>query len=300
MKALLGMLLLVNAALLMWNMGQREFIHGENAPDADFHPELINLLPAEKSRSMAKVTIESSGSVKTSNKLDDTGESTQMASAPADQVENGTETNEYAAEITTIADTAVSDTTVSDTTVSDTTVSDTTVLDTTDPIAEVETALLIEVKEGQCMYIGPYLTVLERGRAGRQLQDMKINFSENENLQGRQLGYRVYQGPFSTNEDVSRAKRRLERQGVEDLYLMNEEPSTKFISLGFFSNEKSANELMRQFSALQVVSKQRLEYARHYWLSVSDLNAIEKLKEKNAMPMPSGISKVIRDCEDQP
>ena len=285
MKALLGMLLLVNAALLMWNMGQREFIHGENAPDADFHPELINLLPAEKSRSMAKVTIESSGSVKTSNKLDDTGESTQMASAPADQVENGTETNEYAAEITTIADTAVSDTTVSD---------------TTDPIAEVETALLIEVKEGQCMYIGPYLTVLERGRAGRQLQDMKINFSENENLQGRQLGYRVYQGPFSTNEDVSRAKRRLERQGVEDLYLMNEEPSTKFISLGFFSNEKSANELMRQFSALQVVSKQRLEYARHYWLSVSDLNAIEKLKEKNAMPMPSGISKVIRDCEDQP
>ena len=285
MKALLGMLLLVNAALLMWNMGQREFIHGENAPDADFHPELINLLPAEKSRSMAKVTIESSGSVKTSNKLDDTGESTQMASAPADQVENGTETNEYAAEITTIADTAVSDTTVSD---------------TTDPIAEVETALLIEVKEGQCMYIGPYLTVLERGRAGRQLQDMKINFSENENLQGRQLGYRVYQGPFSTNEDVSRAKRRLERQGVQDLYLMNEEPSTKFISLGFFSNEKSANELMRQFSALQVVSKQRLEYARHYWLSVSDLNAIEKLKEKNAMPMPSGISKVIRDCEDQP
>ena len=280
MKALLGMLLLVNAALLMWNMGQREFIHGENAPDADFHPELINLLPAEKSRSMAKVTIESSGSVKTSNKLDDTGESTQMASAPADQVENGSETNEYAAELTTIADTAVSD--------------------TTDTIAEVETALLIEVKEGQCMYIGPYLTVLDRGRAGRQLQDMKINFSENENLQGRQLGYRVYQGPFSTNEDVSRAKRRLERQGVEDLYLMNEGPTTKFISLGFFSNEKSANELMRQFSALQVVSKQRLEYARHYWLSVSDLNAIEKLKEKNAMPMPSGISKVIRDCEDQP
>jgi len=285
MKALLGMLLLVNAALLMWNMGQREFIHGENAPDADFHPELINLLPAEKSRSMAKVTIESSGSVKTSNKLDDTGESTQMASAPADQVENGSETNEYAAEITTIADTAVSDTTDTD---------------TTDTIAEVEMALLIEVKEGQCMYIGPYLTVLDRGRAGRQLQDMKINFSENENLQGRQLGYRVYQGPFSTNEDVSRAKRRLERQGVQDLYLMNEGPSTKFISLGFFSNEKSANELMRQFSALQVVSKQRLEYARHYWLSVSDLNAIEKLKEKNAMPMPSGISKIIRDCEDQP
>ena len=280
MKALLGILLLVNAALLMWNMGQREFVHGENAPDADFHPELIKLLPAEKSRSMAKVTIDSSGSVKTSNKLDDADESTQMASAPADQVENGTETNEYAAEITTIADTAVSD--------------------TTDTIEEVETTSLIEVKEGQCMYIGPYLTVLDRGRAGRQLEDMKINFAETENLQGRQLGYRVYQGPFSTNEDVSRAKRRLERQGVQDLYLMNEGPSTKFISLGFFSNEKSAREMMRQFSALQVVSKQRLEYARHYWLSVSDLNAIEKLKEKNAMPMPSGISKVIRDCEDQP
>jgi len=280
MKALLGILLLVNAALLMWNMGQREFIHGENAPDADFHPELINLLPAEKSRSMAKVTIESSGSVITRNKLDDAGESTQMASAPADHMENGTETNENEAAENVIPDSTVPDTMAA--------------------IEAIETALLIEVSAGQCMFIGPYLTAIDRGRGGRQLQDMKISFSEQENPQGRKLGYRVYQGPFSTNEDVSRAKRRLERKGVKDIYLMNQGPNTKFISLGFFSNEKSASEFMRQFSELQVVSKQRLEYATQYWLSVSDLTAIEKLKEKNAMPIPSGISKSIRDCEELP
>ena len=77
------------------------------------------------------------------------------------------------------------------------------------------------------MFIGPYLTAIDRGRAGRQLQDMNINFSESEVSEGRALGYRVYQGPFDTSEDVSRARRRLEKQGVKDLYLMNEGPNTK-------------------------------------------------------------------------
>jgi len=70
MKALLGILLLVNAALLMWNMGQREFMHSEHAPATEFHSELMKLLPAEKSRSMAKVTINSSPTEVASKSLD--------------------------------------------------------------------------------------------------------------------------------------------------------------------------------------------------------------------------------------
>lgn len=267
MKALLGILLLINAALLMWNMGQREFSHGEYSPAADFHPELMNLLPAEKSRSMAKVTIGQSGAVTTSQPADNIPEATQEVSIPLDSIRS-----DIAKPITTEEAAAT----------------------------EMAAVAHIKVAEGQCMFIGPYTTVIDRDRAGRQLHDMKIDFSEREDTKGRRLGYRVYQGPFSTNEDVSRARRRLEKQGVKDLYLMNEGADRKYISLGFFSNEKSANEFMRQFSELKVKSKLRLEYATYYWISVSDFKAIAKLSEKDSMPMLPGIRKTARACSEIP
>jgi len=269
MKALLGILLLVNAALLMWNMGQREFMHDEYGPDTEFHPELMKLLPAEKSPSMAKVTINSSGTVVTSQHTDTPVEPSREARAPS--VSDDAYDKKAGSAVNTSAE---------------------------KPAAEEEKLAKLNVMAGQCLFIGPYLTAIDRGRAGRQLQDMNIASIESEDPEGRPLGYRVYQGPFDTSEDVSRAKRRLEKQGVKDLYLMNEGPNKKFISLGFFSNQKSADEFMKQFSKLKVKSKQRLEYATYYWLSVSDLNSIEKLKEKNAMPIPPGISKTIKACSE--
>ena len=273
MKALLGILLLVNAALLMWNMGQREFITDEHAPDTEFHPELMKLLPAEKSPSMAKVTINSSATVVTRN---DTGspveapEETHIISPSDDSSDrdDASYKNDDAAVNTSAPK----------------------------PASEEQKLAKLDVIAGQCLFIGPYLTAIDRGRAGRQLQDMKLNFTESEDPEGRPLGYRVYQGPFSTSEDVSRARRRLEKQGIKDLYLMNEGPNLKFISLGFFSNEKIAGQFMQQISKLKVKSKQRLEYATHYWLTVSAPGAIEVLSEKNAIPIPSGISKTFKAC----
>jgi len=269
MKALLGILLLVNAALLMWNLGQREFMHDEHAPATEFHPELMILLPAETSPSMAKITINSSVSAIPGKQPEVNVEAAQMQPAK-------------------IGNTLLEDTGSASATT-----------EIIKPVSE-EAVPLAELIPGQCMFIGPYLTDIDRGRAGRQLQDMKINFTESENSQASVLGHRVYQGPFTTSEDISRARRRLEKQGVKDLYLMNEEADRKYISLGFFSNEKSAAEFMRQISKLKVSSKQRVEYAVHYWLSVSDVKSIEKLRERNAMPLPPGIGKSIRACSDQP
>ena len=271
MKALLGILLLVNAALLMWNMGQREFMHKEHAPATEFHPELMKLLPAEKSRSMAKVTINSSATEVDSKSLDTPVEDIQVMQVPSTSDDASANTD---------------DVTVS--------------TSETKADADVKEDTESEVAAGHCMFIGPYLTAIDRARAGRQLEDMKIDFAESGDSQGPPLGYRVYQGPFSTSEDIYRARRRLEKQGVKDLYLMDEGSNLKFISLGFFSNEKSAGESMRQFSEQNVASKQRTEYATHYWLSISDLTAIEKLREKNAMPIPPGVSKIIKLCIEAP
>jgi hypothetical protein len=256
MKALLGILLLVNAALLLWNMGQREFLHDKHAPAADFHPELMELLPPEKSKSMAKVTIEPADEVATTQTDQTQPLSPPLIAAP-----------------------------------------DVTAMEASKQTAS-EIKVLTEVKPGQCMFIGPYPTELDRGRAGRQLQDMKINFSELEDPQGRILGYRVFQGPFATKTEVSRAARRLEKQGVKDLYLMKDAPDRRFISLGFFSNEKSANVFMKNFTALKVKSKQRVEHATQYWLKVSDMEAIEKLS--SITPIPLGISNTIKACSEFP
>ena len=267
MKVVLGILLLANAALLLWGLGQREFMHDKHSPAAEFHPELMELLPAEKSRTMAKVTIEASGKVVTRNIDRD-----EQAPGASDSMSGMNDSSSSG-----IAKNAE--------------------LEDSKQAAATELKSL-EVKPGQCLVIGPYKTALDRGRAGRQLQDMHLSFTESEDPQGRVLGYRVYQGPFSTKSDVSRAKRRLEKQGVKDLYLMNEGPSNRFISLGFFSNEGSAKSFMKNFAEFKVKSKLRLEYETHYWLTVSDIEAIKILNGISAIPLPAGISKTIKACDE--
>lgn len=268
MKVVLGILLLANVALLLWGLGQREFMHDKHSPAAEFHPELMVLLPAEKSRTMAKVTIEANGEVVTRN-------SDQGQRAPDSSGSGSGVTDSGRSGITENAS-----------------------LETSKQAAAMELKSLTEVKLGQCLRIGPYKTALDRGRAGRQLQDMKLSFTESEDPQGKMLGYRVYQGPFSTKSDVSRAKRRLEKQGVKDLYLMSDGPNSRFISLGFFSNEDSANTFMRNFAEFKVKSKLRKEYATYYWLTVSDIEAINKLNGISAIPLPPGISKTIKACDE--
>lgn len=268
MKVVLGLLLLANAALLLWGLGQREFAHDKHLPAKEFHPELMELLPAGKSQTMAKVTIEADGKVftRTAGQSENIPDSSNSSS--------GIKTSD-SAESPESADLAAAR-----------------------QAAARELKTLTEVSPGQCMLIGPYKSATERDRAGRQLQDMKLDFSESENPQGRVLGYRVYQGPFDTTADVSRAKRRLEKQGVKDLYLINEGPGNRFISLGFFSNEGSAKVFMQNFAEFKVKSKLRLEYATYYWLKVSDIAAIKKLNGVSAIPLPSDISKIIKDCDN--
>ena len=268
MKVVLGILLLANVALLLWSLGQREFMHDKHSAAAEFHPELMELLPAQKSLTMAKVTIEASGEVVTSNAVQaqQAGEKTGSVSSVNESSSSGKAEN--------------------------------TDVQATRQVAAMDLNSPTEVKSGQCLLFGPYKTALDRGRAARQLQDMKISSSESEDPQGRVLGYRVYQGPFSTETDVSRAKRRLEKQGVKDLYLMNEGSGSHFISLGFFSNEQSANVFKKNFAEFKVQSKLRLEYATHYWLTVSDVDAIKKLNGVSAIPLPSDITKTIKDCSE--
>jgi hypothetical protein len=259
MKVVVGILLIANVALLLWGMGQREFINDEYAPSPEFHPELMQLLPPDKPKALARVIINEPG-------LSSATENDQLAATinegPARVVINAGE-GEPAVNVVSQND---------------------------GPASTPQT-----VQQGDCLFIGPYLTALSRGRAGRQLQDMDISFAETQQDKGRLLGYRVFQGPFDTSVETNRAKRRLEKQGVKDLYLISE-GDKNYISLGFFSSSEAAAEFIKAFSRKQITTQQRTEHETYYWLNVSDAGHINKLRQKNTMPLPKGISKSIRPC----
>ncbi|MFW2440060.1 MAG: SPOR domain-containing protein [Arenicellales bacterium] len=260
MKVLLGILLLVNVALLMWGLGQRQFLNDSYSPATEYHPELMELLPPEKPRALAKVTINSDGNVTTTK----------------NEVESGA-----TADRTTVLPSSV-------------------LLGPLEEAAETSSSMMASVVPGQCMLIGPYKTEIERGRGGRKLNDMHIQYSDRQDPKGRVLGYRVFQGPFSSKKDVSYARLRLKKQGIKDLYLMNEGDNKRYISLGFFSSEKSANSFMDNFSKLRIKTNKRIEYGTNFWLLVTDLESIRKLIEKSSIPIQPGATKTIKSCTEIP
>jgi hypothetical protein len=148
----------------------------------------------------------------------------------------------------------------------------------------------------QCLVIGPYASATERDRTARQLQQMKIDAQSSEDAEGRLLGYRVYQGPFGNDEDLGRARRRLERSGVSDLFFIRDDEERQYISLGFFSNQKSAEDFVRDFDLRGIKAKRRIEYATLYWLQVSDAAHIERLQEADALPLPAPVKMRLGDC----
>ncbi|HEC27511.1 MAG TPA: hypothetical protein ENI67_08910 [Gammaproteobacteria bacterium] len=259
MKILLGILLLVNAALLMWGLGQRQFLKDSYSPATEFHPELMELLPPEKPRGPAKVTINSKGKAITSNSVvTSPTNSDNMPVLPSPVLTGPAEKG----------------------------------------FAETPLSILVEAIPGQCMLIGPYKTAIERGRGGRKLNDMFIQYSDRQDPLGRVLGYRVFQGPFASKEDVYRARYRLKKQGIKDLYLMNEGEGKQYISLGFFSRENSANSFMDKLSKQRIKTTKRIEYGTNYWLLVSDFKSIRRLIEKSAIPIQGGAKKIIKSCSE--
>lgn len=148
----------------------------------------------------------------------------------------------------------------------------------------------------QCLVIGPYSSATERDRTARQLKQMNIEAQLSEDPEGRLLGYRVYQGPFANDEDLGRARRRLERNGVSDLFFIRDDAEQQYISLGFFSNQKSAQDFVRDFDLRGIKAKRRIEYATLYWLNVSDAAAIQRLQEEGALPLPGPVKKRLGDC----
>ena len=242
MKVLLGLLIVVNAGLLVWGMSQKGLTSGADAPAQAINPGLIEILPPVVPEPRKTALINPA----------------EMSNAsPAD--------SEMVAVITPLND------------------------DFPGELDQTETS------KPFCMMIGPYDSGDERTRVSRQLDQMTVTFVTRDMPRGRITGYRVYQGPFSTDKIVKRARNELGRKGVTDLFLLRE-GEDQYISLGFFSSQKSADNFVEKFNARGIQVKQRVDYATTYWLVINNEEAATKLKKSGFPDYPRDPEKARKDC----
>ena len=202
MKVVLGLLVVLNVALLLWGMGQRELVSDPHAPDMIFHPELIELLPPSGDRPKRPALI-------------------TPATQPPPRPSPAPEAAGVAPPVTGgVAPTSA------------------------------------------CLTFGPFRSETERDRSGRQFEQMGIEYQPGEDREGRLLGYRVFLGPFTSGETLSRSRNEIVRKGISDLFLLRE-GAAQFISLGFFSNQASAQAFTDELRTKGVNAEQRPEYAAH-------------------------------------
>lgn len=227
MKVLLGFLIVVNAGLLLWSMGQDGLATGGTAAGRSINPEFIEVLPPVQQQS-SKTALIMPGEGGASPGPDSDSEIGVVVSSLDGESGNASE------EVTS--------------------------------------------HEPFCLMIGPYDSDIERVRISRQLEQMSIKFRQHDIEKGRITGYRVYQGPYSTDREVRDARDELGRKGVTELFLLRE-GNKQFISLGFFSSEGSARGHARSLTSRGISVQQRVDYATTYWLVIDDAEAAGRLKK---------------------
>lgn len=232
MKFLLGLLIVVNAGLLLWGMSQKGLTSGSSSPSQPINPGLIEILPAVEPEPRKTALIN-----------------------PAEATNSAPSGSESVAVITPLDD------------------------------AVPREPVQVEANEPFCLMVGPYDSDAERIRVSRQLDQMTVAYITRDIPKGRITGYRVYQGPFSTDKIVKRAQNDLGRKGVTDLFLLRE-GKNQYISLGFFSSQKSADKFVKTFSTRGIQVKQRVDYVTTYWLVIDNEDAATRLKKSGFPDYP--------------
>ena len=242
MKVLLGLLIVVNAGLLVWGMSQNGLTSGSDAPAQLINPGLMEILPPIEPEKRKTALINPAEMPHVSP----TGSDTVAVITPLDDEQPGKPAEE-------------------------------------------------ESNEPFCLMLGPYDSDDERVRVSRQLDQMTVAFTSRDIPKGRITGYRVYQGPFSTDKIVERARNDLGRKGVTDLFLLRE-GEDQYISLGFFSAQESADNFVKKFTARGIQVKQRVDFATTYWLVIDNEETAIKLKKSRFPGYPQDQEKARKDC----
>lgn len=257
MKYLLGLLVILNVSLLLWGMNRQGILSAEDAPGLPVNPDLIEMLPPRVPESNKTALIK-----------------------PVDAVGAGSPGAETTPVVTPLGEGVPAEPGM-----------EKPAPDNKVKPADNKTAPAVPY----CLMIGPYDSDTERVRVSRQLDEMSISFTAHDDPKGRITGYRVYQGPFATDKAVKRARDDLGRKGITDLFLLHS-GSQQYISLGFFSKQKSADEFAGSLRTRGVQARKRIDYATTYWLIIDNEVAAERLRKSRFPGYPADPAKSNREC----
>jgi hypothetical protein len=120
------------------------------------------------------------------------------------------------------------------------------------PVAQAAVAAPVAVKTLGCLEVGAF-TPDDARRAELQLGGMGLTGRFSERRTEEAAGYIVYLPPFKTKADADRASAELQRIGVTDFFIIQENGPFKLaISLGVFRTEEAAKAQLTALSQLGV------------------------------------------------
>ncbi|MGH1429005.1 MAG: SPOR domain-containing protein [Arenicella sp.] len=122
-----------------------------------------------------------------------------------------------------------------------------------------------------CYRIGPFLRETRMTSAGKQLSDLKVDFSLVERQPVSVSATRVFVGSFASASEAVAARQQLSKDGINDHFHRREPDGSYIVSLGIYSKKSSAEGLQKKFRDQNIAAKMRDEETRlpkNYWLEL--------------------------------
>ena len=124
-----------------------------------------------------------------------------------------------------------------------------------------------------CYRIGPFSEKSGSANAVEKLNDLSVTYTTLTVKIREVRAYRVYLGPFSTQDQIEQQRDVLRNSGINEHYVKSESRNTDVISLGLFSQRGRAEEFMQALRRKNIVAKTRPEnrtLGPTYWLELRD------------------------------
>lgn len=141
------------------------------------------------------------------------------------------------------------------------------------------------IRASVCFRVGPFTNQETLADATGKLDLVQVDYRATTAKSRNIRAYRVFLGPFDTEQRLNNVRQELDRTGIRDHYLIRENESRLLLSLGLFSQQASAQKFVEsmQDKKLEATTRQEMRsLGERHWIEIdgSQQNAetIEKLK----------------------
>jgi len=126
-----------------------------------------------------------------------------------------------------------------------------------------------ETDDQGCYRVGPFLHQANYELAQAVLFNASVDYRKSKRVSQASNVFRIYLGPFETQEEVDEARIELKKSNILDHFVRKESDESLMISLGIYSTSEIADTALRLFQGKLTEVKKRSENVvlpDSYWL----------------------------------